>query len=165
MNSNDTPEIKEFESIVGLYRHRLFRFAFMRVGSREAAEDMVQDVFIRLYNRLSIGRVSNLEYYLLSSISNACIDYSRKKTLATTSLEAASEIAAENDREISEEYTRIKLLLDDLPFDQAETVRMKCYDGLKFRQIAELLGLPESTVKARYRYAITKIRQKIEKLY
>ena len=58
---------------------------------------------------------------------------------------------------------RINKMLDDLPPEQAETLRLKCYDGLTFKQIGELQEIPEATVKSRYRYAITALKAKLEK--
>ena len=49
-----------------------------------------------------------------------------------------------------------------IPSEQAEIVRLHCTDGLTFRQIAEVLDMPEATVKSRYRYAIDKIRKAYE---
>ena len=63
-----------------------------------------------------------------------------------------------NDKQIHEEFLRISKLLEDIPQEQAEIVRMKCYDNLTFREIAELEELPEATVKSRYRYAIHHIQ-------
>jgi RNA polymerase sigma-70 factor (ECF subfamily) len=54
-------------------------------------------------------------------------------------------------------------MLDDLPPEQAETLRLKCYDGLTFKQIGELQDVSEATVKSRYRYAIMSLKEKIEK--
>ena len=51
----------------------------------------------------------------------------------------------------------------DGKWEQAEIVRLKCYDELTFKQIAELLSIPEPTAKSRYRYAIMHIQQMIKK--
>ena len=72
----------------------------------------------------------------------------------------ASQIAEENDdQQIHEEYLRISNLLSTLSNEQAEIVRLKCYDGLKFREIAKILEIPEATAKSRYRYAIAHLQQ------
>lgn len=70
--------------------------------------------------------------------------------------------ACEADRPIYEEYRRIRLLLDGLPPEQSEIVRLKCYDGLTFRLISELLEIPEATAKSRYRYAIKHIQERLK---
>ncbi len=162
MNSKKKPDIDTFKGIVSQHQDRLFRFAFMRVGVRETAEDMVQEVFINLFRTMENGMtISNVEYYLLHSVSNACIDYYRKKKHPMLSLEEIEDIPNDADRDMTEEFNRISNLLDDLPFEQAETVRLKCYDGLTFLQIAELHGIPEATAKSRYRYAIQHIKNRL----
>jgi RNA polymerase sigma-70 factor (ECF subfamily) len=69
----------------------------------------------------------------------------------------------EGDRQIHDEFVRINRMLDTLPAEQAEIVRLKCYDNLTFKQIAELQGIPEATAKSRYRYAIIHMQQMIKK--
>ena len=64
---------------------------------------------------------------------------------------------------IDMELTQKSKLLEDIPQEQAEIVRMKCYDNLTFREIAELEEIPEATVKSRYRYAIQHIQQRLRK--
>ncbi|MDE5794861.1 MAG: RNA polymerase sigma factor [Muribaculaceae bacterium] len=162
MNSKKNSDIDSFEEIVDLYQDRLFRFAFMRVGVREVAEDIVQDVLLRLYRTMSAGKdIQRYEQFLLRSVSNACIDHIRCKKPPSLRLEEIGEIPDIDDQDIDDEFRRISILLDGLPFDQAETVRLKCYDGLTFSQIADLQNLPEATVKSRYRYAIQYIRKKL----
>lgn len=162
MNQKKTKVRDIFKEIVSQYQDRLFRFAFMRIGVRETAEDIVQEVFIKCYRAMEGGtKISNIEYYLLNSISNACVDFYRKKRHEMLAIEEIEDIANEEDKDITEEFNRINKLLDDLPFEQAETVRLKCYDGLTFLQIAELHGIPEATAKSRYRYAIQHIKVKL----
>lgn len=134
----------------------------MRVGGREVAEDIVQEVFLRLYRAMSAGKeVRSYEGFLIHSISNACIDHMRRKKPPTLQIEDIGDLPDIQDRDIDEEFRRVSLFLDGLPFEQAETLRLKCYDGLTFCQIAELQGIPEATVKSRYRYAIQYIRKKL----
>ncbi|MDE6637349.1 MAG: sigma-70 family RNA polymerase sigma factor [Muribaculaceae bacterium] len=163
MNSNKTSDIDIFEGIVSHNQDRLFRFAFMRVGVREVAEDIVQDVLLRLFRAMSEGKeIKKPEYFLLRSVSNACIDYTRRKKPAPIQLEDVVEIQEdEADEDITEEFNRINQLLDGLPPNQAETVRLRCYDELPFREIAELQGISEATVKSRYKRAIWYIKEKL----
>lgn len=164
MDSKRATDADIFDSIVSQHQDRLFRFAFMRVGVRETAEDMVQDVFIRLFRAMSEGKkILNPESFLLRSINNACIDRYRRKRPSSVIIDEIEDIPEEADSDIDEEFRRISRLLAGLPFDQAETLRLKCYDGLTFRQIAELQEIPEATVKSRYRYAIRSIRDNLTK--
>lgn len=157
-------DITELESLVVEWQDRLFRFAYMRIGIREDAEDLIQDTFISLYNALRGGKeIRDVGNYLFRSLSNACISYYRKNPPPQIALEDAKELTMEEqDRDIHEEFVRIHKLLDDLPKEQAETLRMKCYDGLTFREIAEIEEISEATVKSRYRYAIISLQKQLK---
>lgn len=164
MSKNNNSYTAQFEAIVDQYQNRLFRFAYMRIGNREIAEDIVQDVFLSLYRMMSRERkIKDIRSYLLQSINNVCVDHYRKNRPIIVSIDEAEDRPNEADREIYEEFLRIKRLLDTLPDEQAETVRLKCYDDLTFREIAELHNLSEATVKSRYRYAIKHIQEKLKK--
>ena len=165
MNEEMEPLLNDFERIVAERQDWLFRFAYMRIGIREDAEDVVQDVLLGVFRRLrEKNDVDSVEQYVIRAISNGCIDYFRRKPLRVVSLDKAEQVAVcEGDQQIHEEFVRINRLLDTLPSEQSEIVRLKCYDDLTFRQIAELLGIPEATAKSRYRYAIMHIQQKMKK--
>ena len=156
-------DIQRFEAIVDQTQDWLFRFAYMRVGVREDSEDLVQDTLLSLYNKLITGsEIEDIRRYLLHSVSNACIDYHRRRRPERRSIEEINDLPADEiDREIHDEYIRIRRLLDGLPDEQSEVVRLKCYDSLTFREISELLDIPEATAKSRYRYAIAGLQKKL----
>jgi RNA polymerase sigma-70 factor (ECF subfamily) len=157
--------LKELERIVAERQDWLFRFAYMRIGIREDAEDLVQEVLLSVFRRLREKTgIESVEQYVIRAISNACTDYFRRKPLRVVILDKAKEVAvSESDKQIHEEYVRINRLLDALPQEQQEIVRLKCYDELTFKQIAELQDIPEATAKSRYRYAIMHLQQMIKK--
>lgn len=162
MNPKKISDIDIFKDIVSQYQDRLFRFAYIRIGVREVAEDIVQDVFIRFYRAMIESKeIKNHEAYLLRSISNSCIDWQRKKKETWISIDDAEDMAEETDEDISDEFKRIDRLLDGLPYNQAEAVRLRCYDNLTFKQIAKLQDISEPTAKSRYRHAIWYIKEKL----
>jgi len=158
--------VRKMEEIINLKQDWLFRFAYLRVGCREDAEDIVQDVLLKLFqSKENLVSIDKTEHYLICAVRNACIDYLRRRPpVAMTTLEEATKMVEEGDvdKEIHDEYECINRLLQMIPPEQAEIVRLHCTDGLTFRQIAEVLELPEPTVKSRYRYAIDKIRKAYE---
>lgn len=165
MNIGNPKLIKQLESLVDNRQDWLFRFAYIRIGQREDAEDIVQEVLLAAFKKLKEGQqVEELDRYIIRSVSNACRDYLRKKRPQIIAInEAASMPTSNDDKQIHEEFLRISKLLEDIPQEQAEIVRMKCYDNLTFREIAELEEIPEATVKSRYRYAIQHIQQRLRK--
>lgn len=165
MNEGTEQLLTELERIVEERQDWLFRFAYMRIGIREDAEDVVQEALLSVFRRLrEKTRLDNVGQYVIRVVSNACTDYLRRKPLRVVKLDEAIEIpVSEGDRQIHEEFVRINRMLDSLPTEQAELVRLKCYDDLTFRQIAELQDIPEATAKSRYRYAIMHIQQMLKK--
>ncbi len=163
-NDNTNGRVRELERIVEREQDRMFRFAYMRVGNKADAEDIVHDVFMKLFRSgESLAHIRNLRQYLFRSISNSCMDFHRRRSYYPIPIENAAALESENeeDRQMYGEYLRIARLLEKLPEGQAEVVRLKCYDGLKFREIADIMGITVSTAKFRYRYAIEQIRKEL----
>lgn len=167
MSDSSRQQIEEFERIVNERQDWLFRFAYMRIGRREDAEDVVQEVLMALFGKMMKDKeISNVDAYIIRSVNNACIDWHRRKRHKFVPIgEIEDQPECDADRQMHEEFLRIIRLLADLPEEQAETVRLKCYDGLTFNQIAEIKNIPEPTVKSRYRYAIINIQKRLRKDY
>ena len=165
MNKETEQILAELERIVTERQDWLFRFAYMRIGIREDAEDVVQEVLLSVFRRLREKTgIGNVEQYVIRAVSNACTDYFRRKPLRVVTLDKAELVSVgEADRQIHDEFVRISRLLETLPPEQQEIVRLKCYDDLTFKQIAELQDIPEATAKSRYRYAIMHLQQMIKK--
>ena len=154
--------LDELESVIVREQEMLFRFAYMRVGSRADAEDIVQDVFLKLFRSSeNLKSVRNVKHYLIRSISNACRDFHRRRQDTLPLEKADKESVQDDDLKMYEEYLRITELAGTLPQEQKEILYMKCIDGLKFREIADILELPQATVKSRYRYAIQGIQKQL----
>ena len=162
MTDKTQQRLNELESIIVREQDMLFRFAYMRVGRRADAEDIVQDVFLKLLRSSeSLSSVRNVKHYLIRSISNACKDFHRRKQDILPLEKAEREMVSDDDLKMYEEYLRITALARTLPPEQREVLYMKCIDGLKFREISDILDIPEATVKSRYRYAIQAIQKQL----
>lgn len=161
----NTPKLQQLEQIVDRHQDRLFRFAFFRTGSQADAEDIVQDVLLHLFRSESVlDHVNDVENYLMRAIANRCNNHHRRKPQSMPVVDKVPDLPDTDDRESRQvEYERVARLLDELPARQAEVIRMKTHDSLTFARIAELTGIPEPTVKSRFRYGIQKLRQLIIK--
>ena len=162
MTDKTQQRLNELESIIVREQDMLFRFAYMRVGRRADAEDIVQDVFLKLFRSSeNLKSVRNVKHYLIRSISNACKDFHRRKQDILPLEKAEREMVSDDDLKMYEEYLRITALARTHPPEQREVLYMKCIDGLKFREISDILDIPEATVKSRYRYAIQCIQKQL----
>ena len=157
--------LRDLERLVRSQQDRLFALAYIRIGNRPDAEDILQDVFLKLFrSEESLRNISHLEHYLIRAICNKCRDYQRKKQYNLIPIENATQIpVSDDDISMHEEYLRISKLLEGLSDEQQEVVRLKCTDGLKFREIAKILGIPEATAKSRFRYAIEHIQNRLNR--
>lgn len=155
----------EFSDLVEAYADRLVRYAFRQVGSLHDAEDIVQEVFVRAFDGARTRPVSAVGPYLYRAVSNACIDFLRRRNRAALYCE---EVGVEElfsavqgppeTAQAAEELRRIESLLRQLPAEQAEAVRLRVFDALSLNEIADLTGCSINTVCSRLRYAFAKLR-------
>ncbi len=107
-----------------------------------------------------------MKSYLYRATANACSDRHRRiQSRKTVPLHHAVAIAREEspDAVTAEgEYERINALLDRIPVEQAEVIRMRTVDDLSFIEIAEILQIPLATAKSRFRYGMEKLRAEIK---
>lgn len=159
MKTDETESMKELERLVESCRGRLFRFAFFRLGSREEAEDVVQEAFLR-FAAMAPGAVRRPEAYLFRMTMNGCCDRLRRRRSAPRlePIDPNLALPAE-DREALEEAARIESLLAELPDGQAEAIRLHTYSSLRFTEIAELLDCPVTTVKSRFAAGIGNLKR------
>ncbi|HBP18473.1 MAG TPA: RNA polymerase subunit sigma-24 [Planctomycetes bacterium] len=140
----------------------LTRVALMVLGDPAAAEDVVQDLFVRLWDDPSIYDPSRgpLAGFLRMTVRSRSLDAGRK----TRAYEKASERAAERRPEVLRPLSRadktgLEDALDVLPEEQRELLHRLYYQGQTQKQIAEELGLPLGTVKSRMRLGMERMRE------
>jgi RNA polymerase sigma-70 factor (ECF subfamily) len=158
----------ELESVIDQYQDGLFRFAFFRTGSTDDSQDIVQRVFLKLYDRHGdLAAIENMKSYLYRATANACADrHRRRQSHRTVPLDYAVALAGEERADAvtaQGEYERVDAILRHLPDEQAEVVRMRTVDGFSFVEIADVLQIPPATAKSRFRYGIEKLRSYVLK--
>ena len=148
-----------FAALYDAYGVRLFAAACGMLGSREEAEDAVQDVFVGLVQaRARLRQVENLKAYLFASLRHAAMRRMRRaKTSQFDTAEVAMPAADVGpDAEISR---RLDVALRRLPREQREVIALHVDAGLTFAEIAAVLDLSANTAASRYRYAMEKLRE------
>jgi RNA polymerase sigma factor (sigma-70 family) len=155
----------EFAALVETYADRLVRYAFRQTRSLHDAEDIVQDVFARTFDGTKARSVSAVGPYLYRAVGNACTDFLRRRNRAALFCEEVGmdEVLAVGKgppaaTQAAEELARIERLLQKLPAEQAEAVRLRVFDELSLNDIAELTECSINTVCSRLRYAFAKLR-------
>ena len=143
-------------------RHGLLQYACYRLGNLHDAEDAVQDVFVKLHQRLSEGgeEIKNLPAYLYRMLANLCVSHQRKTNLTpTVPLEGVPEPMAPEPENFEQEFRLVNRLLSEIPDEQAEVIRLRFYGDKSFQEIADILGIPLTTAKSRFAYGMEKIKR------
>jgi RNA polymerase sigma-70 factor (ECF subfamily) len=160
-----TNYMPEFLQYIDKYKDQLVNHAFYRIGDFEEAEDIVQNVFVKVFTQKLYAKLETPEHYLYKMTMNACLDFLRNqksKLKMQQYLETESESSFENEAvrkiKMKEEFERVNNMLNTLPKEQSEVVRFRIIDELSFKDISILLRKPESTVKSRFQYAINKLK-------
>ena len=152
----------EMERLIAVERPRLLQYACYRLGSLADAEDAVQDTLASHHQRMleEDFSISNLSAYLYRSLSNRCVSYLRENNrLHLGPLDSQTDPADTENEDFEQEYRRISQLLAEIPDEQAEVIRLRYYGDKTFKEIAQILDEPLTTIKSRFVYGLEKIKR------
>lgn len=164
-----------WEEIVRQYRRKVFNIAYKFVGRHDQAEDLTQDVFLKLYRSLdTFDRRANFQTWLVSVSRNLCIDHYRSvrkereainrdvdpSDLATI----APDPAADTRLEHRDRVRLLRVALDKLAPALRSAVMLRDIQELSYQEIADRLRLPEGTVKSRINRGRTELARQIQRL-
>lgn len=144
-----------FEEIYSEIRIPAFTVAYRITQDRQMAEDILQDFFVRLYRNPPQPPLKNARAYLMRAVHNLTVDALRKNP-RNADIAEYENISAENEG--TDERLDINSALNGLFEDERRVVVLHVNGGLKFREIAEMTGIPLGTVLWKYRRAIGKLR-------
>lgn len=158
-----------FNTLVERWQHRIHRFAYRYFSSHDEAMEITQKTFIRAYKKLyTLDDVEKFPSWIYRIANNLCLDEKkragRRKAAPLESLGTHTEAAGQGSNpamslEHRELGSILQQALNQLPPEQKVVVIMKEYEGLKFREIAEVLEEPENTVKSRMYYGLNNLRK------
>ena len=165
-----------WETIVHRYRRKVFNVAYKFVGKHDEAEDLTQDIFLKVFRSLdSFDRRANFQTWLISVSRNLCIDHYRsvrkERETINREVDAAELVRASNDSGpfvALEQRDRVALLrhaLGLLPPTLRVVVLMRDIQELSYQEIADRLRLPEGTVKSRINRGRTELVRQLRKLH
>ncbi|MEM6966906.1 MAG: sigma-70 family RNA polymerase sigma factor [Bacteroidota bacterium] len=146
-------DIKQFTSDILPYKNKLYRFALRIVGNAAEAEDVVQEVMIKLWNqREKLHEYSNLEAWCVRMTKNLSIDKTRSKHFKMGIIPEGFDISTDhyNPHRVAESQdtmTRIKHLINSLPPKQRDVMQLRDIEGMSYKEIEEQLQIPMNQVK------------------
>ncbi|OQP38872.1 hypothetical protein A4H97_19380 [Niastella yeongjuensis] len=155
-----------------IYYTALFQFSLSFVKNKPAAEEIVSDVFMQLWQiRKKLDTISNLTVYLYTCIRNHSLNYLRKnKRESTSSLDDASLSIPSTTADPEQLYIttelakKIDAIIEQLPEKCRIIFKLVREDGLKYREVAEVLDISVKTVETQMGIAMKKINLAIQPL-
>ena len=151
-----------FEELVRRYQRPMTSYVFRMLGDYDAALDVTQEVFIKVYNSLTrYSAEYKFSTWLYRIAHNAAVDHMRRNSVAAQSLEAENADGSyqiqiesrnpspEQDRERSEWRSQIDIVVKCLPVPYRDLILLRHARDLSYDEISEVTGLPLGTVKNR----------------
>lgn len=160
-----------FQALVERHRSMVYRVAYQFAGNHHDAEDIAQEVFIKVYRSLDRFRQdAQLTSWMYRIVMNACIDHRRRQRLAVAApfgeeaeqrmLNTPEERPDPEERAYAGELGQVlESEIGRLPNGQRVVFVMRHHQGMKLCEIAEALGLAEGTVKRQLHAAVHRLRQ------
>ena len=167
---------KSFEILLSRHKSRVFAFIMSKVKNRDITEDIFQDTFIKVINSLKRGKYNEEGKFLpwMMRIShNLVIDHFRKESkmrkirpTAEFDIFDVLDDGSKNQEEMmiqTQVHSDLKVLIEQLPEDQKEVLKMRYFEDLSFKKIADLTDSSINTSLGRMRYALINLRKLAEK--
>jgi RNA polymerase sigma-70 factor (ECF subfamily) len=158
--------------LVERYKDKIFTSIYLLVKDKYLAEDIFQDVFIRIIDTLRAGKYNDEGKFLpwaMRIAHNLCVDHFRK-VKRSPSIKTSddhdifevlnfSEAGADQKIMASQSHDRVRKLVDMLPEDQKEVIILRHYADLSFKEISELTNCSINTALGRMRYGLMNLRK------
>ncbi len=143
---------------------RLHHYLTVRLGSRDEADDVLQEVFVRLVRtRRRLRKVNNLRAYLFAMARNEAARHGSRKTReGERRRPLRGEDLFRTFPDKLEAADLVATALEGLTEEQREVVELKVFGGLTFKEIAEATGVPLPTAATRYRTALERLKVGLE---
>lgn len=164
-----------WEEIVRQHRRKVFNIAYKFTARHDEAEDLTQDVFLKIFKSLhTFDRRANFQTWLVSVSRNLCIDHYRsvrkERETIDRDVDAGELMPAapgQNAYQVLEQADRVELLrkaMAGLPQSLREAVVMRDLKELSYQEIADQLNLPEGTVKSRINRGRTELARQVQRI-
>ena len=166
---------RAFEELLNRHRSKIYTSIYLFVKEQSLAEDIFQEVFIKIINTLRSGKYNHegkFVQWAMRIAYNMCVDQFRRKkrrpqVAPTESFDIfdvlhISEENMETSMIKSQTHERIRHLVDSLPSEQREVVILRHYADMSFKEISQLTRVSINTALGRMRYALINIRKMVE---
>jgi RNA polymerase sigma-70 factor (ECF subfamily) len=163
---------KAFETLLNRHRNKIYTSIYLFVKDSDLAEDIFQDVFIKIIDTLRKGKYNHEGKFLQWAMRisyNMCVDHFRRdkrrtKVSSTETFDIFDVLETHEDNMEttiikSQMHTRVRQLVDQLPPEQREVVILRHYADMSFKEISQLTRVSINTALGRMRYALINMRK------
>jgi len=162
----------EFKLMVMPYSSRLYRMAFRLMNNREEAEDIVQEVYVKLWGmRNELNKYNSIEALSIRITRNLCLDQLRRRKVNQNALKAEKlkeesySVTPAEDLEKKEEIELIHTLIAALPEPQRSLVYLRHLEGKEYEEISEMVNMNVNAIRVSISRARKQMREMLEKKY
>lgn len=156
-------DVAALEKLIEQHYDNIFSYLYRKTGNTDIAEDLTQEVFLRLVNTLSryrpTGKISN---YIFTIAVNTANDYFRKNRLFVqedvNSLIIDAGVDIEDFFIRQEQFSRLKEAIRELPDKQKDAILLRYFHDMKIKDISKITGANTSTVKSRISQGLKKLK-------
>ena len=162
--------------LIKTHQSKIYGFIYSKIQDRDVCDDVFQDTFIKVIKTLKSGAYNEEGKFLpwvMRIAHNLVIDYFRKnkkmpmlretEEFSIFSILTDDSLNVENEMISSQVANDLNKIVEELPNDQREVLKMRLYQDLSFKEISELTGVSINTALGRMRYAIMNLRKIVEK--
>jgi RNA polymerase sigma-70 factor (ECF subfamily) len=164
-----------WEQVVRQHWRKVFNVAYKFVGKHDEAEDLTQEIFLKIFRSLhTFDRRANFQTWLISVSRNLCIDHYRSVRKERETIDrdvdagdlspVSRELGPYASLEHDDRRALLRRALDELPPALRSAVLLRDIRELSYQEIAEQLGLPEGTVKSRINRGRLELARQIRRL-
>ena len=162
----------EFKLLVMPYSSRLYRMAFRLMNNREEAEDIVQEVYVKLWGmRNELNNYNSIEALAIRITRNLCLDQLRRRKVNLDALkadklkESGRSISPAENLEKQEDVELIHTLIAALPEPQRSLVHLRHLEEKDYEEIAEMVNMNVNAIRVSISRARKQMREMLEKQY
>lgn len=152
------------------FHQKLYRIAFRLLGNACDAEDIVQEAYLKLWNkRDELGDIRNAESFSVTLLKNLCFDYLRSAKdnmdgRTPDELNIVSETSLSEEIETKDEFRRVKELIEHLPSQQQKVMMLRHVGDCSMEDIERITGLNAINIRVLLSRARKKIREQYDKM-
>lgn len=165
-----------FEILIRKHKDKVFAFILSKIKNYNLAHDVFQDTFIKVINSLKGGKYNEegkFVPWVMRIAHNLVIDHFRRqkktRSIAPTDDFNIFDVISNEEKNVEEEMideqitSDLRKLIEELPEDQKEVLKMRYYKDLSFKEISEITDVSINTALGRMRYAIINLRKLVDK--